>query len=147
MPRLLCCGFLAEDPCKADMHAANVDLPARPVLLAGGWGFSALAENDRVQCWGRNSLEPPAPDTGAFQQSHALACVSGRGKQDGAHIVNGAGDGIMSLAAGWDHLLACTQSGAVHATGWSACGQALAVPRSSEGEPKMVAVSAGEQHR
>ncbi len=81
MPRLFCCGYVAEDPCKADMHAANVDLPARPVLLDGGWGFSALAENDRVQCWGRNSLELPAPETGALQQAmprRVLRCAGTR---------------------------------------------------------------------
>ena len=76
-----------------------------------------------------------------------MQCVAVRWKQDCAHNVNGAGDRITSLAAGWDHLLACTRSGAVRAAGWSACAQAQAVPRSSEGEPKMVAVSAGEQHR
>lgn len=59
----------------------------------------------------------------------------------------GAGEAIVSLAAGWDHLLACVQSGSVHASGWSANGQAEGYCRTDDTQPQMVAVSAGEQHR
>ena len=66
MPHLLCCGFLAEDAGQLDVHVAFPDVPHAPVLLAGGWGFGALAQGDSVRCWGRTSLALPAPEPGAF---------------------------------------------------------------------------------
>ena len=58
MPHLFCCGYLEAGDGMEDVHEAAVDLHDAPVFLAGGWGFTALAQHDTVCCWGRNEGQP-----------------------------------------------------------------------------------------